>query len=144
MQQYETSRLVKGEDLNHHGTLFAARAAGWLIEAAFVAAGCACGTSEGIVCRNLQNMSFQKPVQKGTIVRFLARVAAVGTSSFTVMVRAEDALLPTVYMEGAVIFVTIDGKTGRGRAHHIVLDEAEDEAEREQRALADRLRAQKI
>lgn len=144
MQQYETSRLVKGEDLNHHGTLFAARAAGWLIEAAFVAAGCACGTSEGIVCRNLQNMSFQKPVQKGAIVRFLARVAAVGTSSFTVAVRAEDAISPAVYMEGAVTFVTIDRETGRSRPHHIVLDEAEDETEQAQRTLADRLRAQKL
>ena len=40
MKQYETSHLVKQEDLNHHGTLFAARAAAWFVEAAFVAAGC--------------------------------------------------------------------------------------------------------
>ena len=80
MRQYETSHLIKAEDLNHHGTLFAARAAAWFVEAAFVAAGCACNTSAGIVCRNLHNLSFQKPVQKGAILRLQARVAAVGQS----------------------------------------------------------------
>ena len=40
MKIYETLHLVKGEDLNHHGTLFAARAAAWLVEAGFAAAAC--------------------------------------------------------------------------------------------------------
>ena len=30
--------LVKGEDLNHHRTLFAGRGAEWLVEAGFIAA----------------------------------------------------------------------------------------------------------
>ena len=42
MRMYETLHLVKGEDLNHHGTLFAARAAGWFAEAGFAAAVCEC------------------------------------------------------------------------------------------------------
>ena len=33
-----TSRLVKSEDLNHHGTLFAGRTAEWFVESGFIAA----------------------------------------------------------------------------------------------------------
>ncbi len=135
MKQYETSHLVKGEDLNHHGTLFAARAAGWLVEAAFVAAGCTCGTSEGIVCRNLHHMSFRKPVHKGAIVRFAARIVYVGKSSFTVMVTGADAMDGECRMEGMITFVTIDGAGGK-RAHGICLDAAADEYERQQRERA--------
>ena len=90
MKQYETFHLIKGEDLNHHGTLFAARAAAWFVEAGFVAAGCVCGTTDGIVCRNLHQMSFQRPVKIGTILRFLARVVYTGKSSFMVAVTAVD------------------------------------------------------
>jgi len=142
MRQYETSHLVKGEDLNHHGTLFAARAAAWLVEAGFVAAGCACGSTEDIVCRNLSDMWFKKPVQQGTILRFLARVAYAGESSFMVAVRAQDALTDTIYIEGMLTFVTVDGGTGQKKAHHIALDEAGDEQERLQRARALELRGQ--
>ena len=142
MRQYETSHLIKSEDLNHHGTLFAARAAAWFVEAAFVAAGCACNTSAGIVCRNLHNLSFQKPVQKGAILRLQARVAAVGQSSFMVVVRGTDALTEELYVEGAVTFVTIYSETGSRRPHQIVLDEAEDEQETEQRMRANQLKEQ--
>ena len=31
-QTLVTNRFVKGEDLNHHGTLFAGRAAEWFVE----------------------------------------------------------------------------------------------------------------
>lgn len=128
MKQYETSHLVKQEDLNHHGTLFAARAAAWFVEAAFVAAGCVCETTEGIVCRNINDMSFRRPVQKGTILKFLARVVYAGKSSFKVEVTAVDALSGQTYIEGGITFVTID-ENGCKREHHIVLDEPEDEAE---------------
>jgi acyl-CoA hydrolase len=33
-----TTRLVKSEDLNHHGTLFAGRTAEWFVESGFIAA----------------------------------------------------------------------------------------------------------
>lgn len=33
MKKYYTTHLVKSEDLNHHGTLFAARTASWFVEA---------------------------------------------------------------------------------------------------------------
>lgn len=64
IKEYETLRLIKEEDLNRHGTLFAARAAGWFVEAAFAAAACEYGTTAGIVCRNLHDMSFSVRCKK--------------------------------------------------------------------------------
>lgn len=142
MKQYETTHLVAQADLNHHGTLFAARAAGWFVEAAFVAAGCACKTTEGIVCRNLHGMSFQKPVQKGTILRFLARIVYAGKSSFMVAVTAIDALTGQKHIEGMITFVTVDGQ-GEKQDHNIVLDEPEEETERQQREQAEIIRKQR-
>ena len=34
MKNYYTTRLVKSEDLNHHGTLFAGRMSEWFVEEA--------------------------------------------------------------------------------------------------------------
>lgn len=32
MKEFKISHLIKSEDLNHHGTLFAGRTAEWLVE----------------------------------------------------------------------------------------------------------------
>ncbi len=138
MKKYETSHLVVGEDLNHHGTLFAARAASWLVEAAFVAAASSYGKNE-IVCRNLQNMSFFKPVKPGTIVTFSACVVYTGKTSFVVAVHAYDALTKEKAIDGMLTFVTIDEQTGKKVEHGLVLDETADEEE-----LLDRVKAVKL
>ncbi len=140
MKEYESIHLVRPDDLNHHGTLFAARGAAWFVEAAFIAAGCTCGGTDGVVCRALEEMSFKRPVKPGTLLRFLARAVYAGSSSLTVAVTAQDALDGAVCLEGLVTFVTI-GEDGAKRAHHIVLDEPEDEREAGQREAAKRLRS---
>jgi len=38
METLTIYHLIKSEDLNHHGTLFAGRGAEWMVEAGFVAA----------------------------------------------------------------------------------------------------------
>ncbi len=139
MKQYETTHLVAGEDLNHHGTLFAARAAAWFVEAAFVAASCTYGKNE-IVCLNLQKMSFKRPVQPGTILKFSARVVLTGKTSFIVAVSASDALHGEKAIDGMITFVTVDEQTGKKVEHHLVLDESEDEEEIQQRAEAEKLK----
>ena len=123
MKVYETLHLVKGEDLNHHGTLFAARAAAWLVEAGFAAAACEHGDTDEIVLRNLQNMSFSKPVKKGTVVRFESRVVYAGSTSLTVAVQAKDAMTGEQAIEGFITFVTIDKETGKKKKHNVMLDE---------------------
>lgn len=140
MKQYETSHLVAGKDLNHHGTLFAAQAAAWFVEAAFIAAGCSFGDNE-IVCRNINEMSFHKPVQKGTILRFTARIVLAGKTSFMAAVQATDALSGEKAIEGFVTFVTIEESTGNKKEHYLVLDEAAEEEEKRLRNKAEMLRS---
>lgn len=136
MKEYETLHLVKGEDLNHHGTLFAARAAAWFVEAAFAAAACAHGNSSEIVCRNLHNMSFFQPIKKGSVISLKSRVVYVGTTSLTVYVKVADAMTEEKAVEGFVTFVTIEEETGKKQPHRIRLDESIDQEEKKLREKA--------
>ncbi len=137
MQEYTATHLVKGEDLNHHGTLFAARGTAWLVEAAFVAAACAQGDTSQVVCRNLHDMYFSHPMKKGGVLTLKSRIVHAGRTSLMVYVEGRNELTEEPIMEGFLTFVTI--QEGGGKiAHGIVLDEPEDEKERElrQRAFA--------
>ena len=68
MKYYTISHLIKSEDLNHHGTLFAGRSAEWLVEAAFVAAASQHGRPQDVLCVNIHGFTFKKPVEKGRMV----------------------------------------------------------------------------
>ena len=140
MREYETLHLVKQEDLNHHGTLFAARAAAWLVEAGFATAACEHGNTDALVMRNLNHMSFSKPIQKGTIVKFVGRVVYTGSTSLVVSVLAKDALTDVVAVEAYITFVTVEEGTGKKLVHGMVLDETEDAEELRQRERALKLR----
>lgn len=129
MKTHETLHLVKAEDLNHHGTLFAARAAEWLIEAGFAVAACEHGNPDEVVLRNLQNMSFSRPITKGSVVKFTGRVVDVGTTSFMVAVTVADAISGEKAVEGFITFVSIDAVTGNKKSHNILLDETSDAME---------------
>lgn len=139
MEEYIASHLVKGEDLNHHGTLFAARGAAWLVEAGFVAAACAQKDTSQIVCRNLHDMTFSKPVPKGAVLKLQSRVVFAGRTSLMVHVGGEIAVTGEKALEGYLTFVTVQAD-GRKMEHEIVLDEAQDEEEKRQRAEAEKIR----
>ena len=140
MKEYETLHLVKSEDLNHHGTLFAARAAEWLIEAGFTTAACEHGNTDEVVLRSLNNLSFSKPVQKGSVMKFVSRVVFAGSTSLIVSVVAQNAITGEVAVEAYITFVTIEAGTGKKRVHKIVLDETSDETELYLRQKAQELR----
>lgn len=140
MKKYESIHLIKGEDLNHHGTLFAARAASWFVEAGFSAAACEHGNTSEIVCRNLHSMSFCKPIEKGAVVRFCSRIVQAGRTSMLVYVWVEDAMSGELAVEGCITFVTVEEESRRKLAHNITLDEPEDEQEAAQRRRAEQLR----
>lgn len=129
MKKYETSHLVKSEDLNHHGTLFAAKATAWLIEAGFVAAACEHGNPDEIVLRGMQEMSFCKPVAKGSVVRYEAQLAYTGSSSMVICVRGRNAITGNLFMEAFITFVTIDANTSEKKLHGILLDDTQDTEE---------------
>jgi acyl-CoA hydrolase len=114
------SHLVKPEDLQHHGTLFAGRMAEWLVETCFIAASRFVGRPEDVVCVKVHGISFEKPINNGDITEIKARVACVGTTSITVKGQAftGDSEVPAV--SGMVTFVTTD-KHGNPYAHGLSL-----------------------
>lgn len=139
MKKYDTIHLVKSEDLNHHGTLFAARATAWLVEAGFATVACEHGNTDEIVMRGLESMSFHRPVAKGAVVCFEGRVVHAGNTSLMVCVRAYDAITKQTAIEGFITFVTIDAQTQGKKEHHITLDETEDMEELQLRQKGARL-----
>ncbi len=58
-------RLVKSEDLNHHGTLFAGRCAEWFVEAGFIAVASVL-PAENIVCMKIHGLEFSRPGSIGS------------------------------------------------------------------------------
>jgi acyl-CoA hydrolase len=76
-----TQRLVKSEDLNHHGTLFAGRSAEWLIESGFAATADYVPPKQ-LVCVKLHGMHFAKPARAGEVICFESKVVYAGRTSF--------------------------------------------------------------
>ena len=112
---YTTNRLVKGEDLNHHGTLYAGRTSEWFVEAGFVAAA-NMTNPENIVCLQIHNMMFSRPVHKGDVVCLESRIVYAGKTSMVaniqMQVHAEEVL------NGFITFVHVD-KNGNPLQHGI-------------------------
>ena len=139
MKEYTISHLVKSEDLNHHGTLFAGRSAEWLVEAAFIAAAAEHGRPQDVLCINVHGFVFKTPVEKGSIFTIGARVARVGRTSITVYVRAYCEIDKKQNVDGFLTFVCVEPDTNDRKPHGLVLDETTCEAELAIRERANRL-----
>ena len=120
LKETRTARLVKSQDLNHHGTLFAGRMAEWLVESCFLSAARFLGTPMDLVCVKIHGLTFTKPAFPGDSIELVAVPAKAGTKSLTVgaEVFINDDAEPTV--RGFVTFVTVD-KAGRPYSHGLVL-----------------------
>lgn len=129
MKEYSISHLVKSEDLNHHGTLFAGRSAEWLVEAAFVAAASEHGRPQDVLCINIHGFVFKKPVLKGSILTLKSRVVKVGHTSVVVYVKAISEIEKTQHVDGFLTFVCVEPDTKKKRLVDIKLDEARDTEE---------------
>jgi len=138
MKEYLCSRLVKSEDLNHHGTLFAGRTAEWFVESAFIAAASTMGDPEKVVCLNIHGFVFKTPINKGEIVKFTSKVVRLGTTSIVVYTRLDMELSYITPVEGFITFISVD-ENGNKVPHGLVLDEAKDEEELEIRERAKNL-----
>lgn len=135
MKTNSMCRLVKGEDLNHHGTLFAGRAAEWFVEAGFVAAA-AVTKPENIVCAKVHGMAFARPVQKGAIIRCESKIVQAGRSSMLVYVKILLHAGNAFFVDGFLTFVHVD-EHGRPIPHGLVITAETDE----EKALQERARA---
>lgn len=135
MPRFDTYRLVKSEDLNHHGTLFAGRSAEWLVESAFVAAAHLVNP-ENIVCVNIHGMHFSRPVERGDVIRYSSRLVLAGRTSLVAHTTLSLQEVEAPVVEGFISFVNVDRK-GRPVPHGVEVAAVTEE----DRVLQERARA---
>jgi acyl-CoA hydrolase len=135
MKTYEMHHVVKGEDANGHGTLFAGQGAKWIVESGFIAA--ANLTLPGrVVCMNIHGVLFTKPVPIGAIIRFESKVVLAGRTSLVSYVKAVSCEDQAFIVDGYLTFIHVDSQ-GRPIPHKITVEPDSEE----DRALQERARA---
>jgi acyl-CoA hydrolase len=137
---FSTYRLVKSEDLNHHGTLFAGRGAEWFVESGFVAAAQML-PPQNLICVKIHGLNFQQAVRLGETVCYSSRVAFAGKSSLTAYIKVCKNNCNDVIVDGFATFVHVDGNT-RPVPHGIQLEATNEEDARLMETAA-RLKLQK-
>ena len=104
---FTTQHLVKSEDLNHHGTLYAGRTADWFVESGFIAAA-SLTKPENIVCLKIHGMAFTRPVRRGELVAFYSKIVDVGKSRLVAYIQMLASGQKVV--EGFITFVHVDSE----------------------------------
>ncbi len=122
--------LVKGEDLNHHRTLFAGRGAEWVVEAGFIAAASLLPPAN-VVCVKVHGMLFRRPVRPGEIIRFESKVVLTGRTRLVSYVRAMVG--EEMAVDSFITFVYVD-EHGKPQPHglEMVAETPEDQALQQQ------------
>ena len=122
--------LVKGEDLNHHRTLFAGRDAEWVVEAGFIAAASLL-PPVNVVCVKVHGMLFRRPVHPGEIIRFESKVVLTGRTRLVSYVRA--LVGEELAVDGFITFVYVD-EQGKPQPHglQMMAETPEDQALQQQ------------
>ena len=123
MKKISTYHLVKTGDLNHHRTLYAGRAADWILEAGWLAAADAVSDSK-VVCAKIGNMQFFYPIHAGETVRIDSTVAYAGRSSLICYVSAEAG--GTRKADGFICFVHVD-EWGKAQPHGVQVEAVTEE-----------------
>lgn len=119
--------LVKSEDLNHHGTLFAGRCAEWFVESGFVAAAQLLEPHH-IVCLKMHGMEFLTPIHAGDIIQISGSIVYGGRSTLIAHVRITENKSEKTACEGFMTFCYVDENT-RPQQHglNFVADNEEDQ-----------------
>ena len=120
---YSSVHLVKGEDLNHHGTLYAGRTAEWFVESGFIAAA-SMTKPEHIVCLKIHGMHFTRPVHKGELVTFSSRIVLTGRTKICVYIEVSNR--QQVAVRGFITFVHVD-LDGKPQPHGLNFEPQTDE-----------------
>ncbi|MDR3573111.1 MAG: hotdog domain-containing protein [Anaerolineaceae bacterium] len=113
-----TQHLVKGEDLNHHGTLYAGRTAEWFVESGFIAAA-SLTRPENIVCMNIHGMEFKRPIHLGELVCFESQIVFAGRSRLVAHIEMKASGETDV--TGFITFVHVD-KEGKSIPHGLSIE----------------------
>ncbi len=130
-------RQIKSQDLNHHGTLFAGRAAEWFVEAGLIAAA-SLTSAKKVVCVNIHGMVFSKPVHVENILRFESKVVFTGRTRIVTNVKIVFAHSDELVLSGFLTFVHVDEK-GMPAPHGIIIEPVSPE-DRELQKIAESLK----
>ena len=125
---FTTYHLVKSEDLNHHGTLFAGRSAEWFVESGFTAAA-AMTRPENIVCLKIHGMSFKRPVRLGEVIRFESKIIFAGRTKLVAYIGMKGKEDSDQIVEGFITFIHVD-REGKPLPHGITVEAGTDEESR--------------
>ncbi len=139
MEKLTVAHLVKSEDLNHHGTLFAGRMAEWFVEACFIQVAKITGNPESIVCLKLHGLQFRIPAKRGDIVEIETQLVRAGRTSLTVYGKSKAAGHTTNLADGFITFVCVN-EAGEAIPHNLILDPPDNEQEANLRQEAERLK----
>jgi acyl-CoA hydrolase len=115
-------RLVKSEDLNHHGTLFAGRTAEWFVESGFIAVASLLNP-QNVVCLKIHGMFFTKPATSGDVLKFSSKVVYAGNSSVTAYIHVENNGAEKPLVDGFVTFIHVDENT-KPCPHNLLIEPA--------------------
>lgn len=137
MRRYRSYHMIKSENLNHHGNLYAGQGIEWMVETSFIAIGCEYDDPQGILYKNTQKFDFYHSVYPGDIVYYEGTIVRAGRASVTMRVGLYDAKTGTLNAEGFTTFVIVNPETNKPVPHGIVLDEPADEEEKKWREEAD-------
>ncbi len=125
LRTHVVNHLVRSEDLNHHGTLFAGKTAMWVVESGFIAAA-SLTHPEHIVCLNIHGMLFKKPIRNGQVVRFESRVVLAGKTRLVSYVQVVNNADDDFLLDGFISFIHVDLQ-GKPVPHGIVIEATDPE-----------------
>lgn len=120
-----STRLVKGEDLNHHGTLFAGRTAEWFVESGFISAATILPPNT-VVCLKIHGMYFTKPVRPGQILKFSSKIVFAGKSSLVSYIKVTTGTNEESFVNGFITFIHVDHTTN-ATPHGVIIQPVTDE-----------------
>ncbi|OGZ10872.1 MAG: hypothetical protein A3D65_00160 [Candidatus Lloydbacteria bacterium RIFCSPHIGHO2_02_FULL_50_13] len=108
--------LVRPEHLNGANRLFGGTLLSWIDEATAIAA-IERVKSENVVTVAMSNITFERPVQRGDLVRIAVSLTSVGNTSLTfrVCVTARGSRKPVITVD-SVVYVAL-GENGLPRPH---------------------------
>jgi acyl-CoA hydrolase len=115
---FTTIKMVKGEDLNHHGTLFAGRTAEWFVESGFIAAA-SMTKPDNIVCLKIHGMTFTRPINKGDLPVFTRRIVLTGRTRLVAYIEVKNK--GELVIRGFISFIHVDA-SGKPLPHGLVFE----------------------
>ena len=119
----KNTHLIKSEDLNHHGTLYAGRAAEWLVEAGFIAAA-TLTNPEQIVCKKIHGLEFKSPAKKGQLLQIESNIIFAGRTRLVAYIKA--SVNDKELVNGFLSFVNINSD-GKPLPHNIIINPISEE-----------------